>query len=391
MPLDPFGALSALVEATSTVSGPLSGKTFVVKENIDVEGRLSTNGHPLWAKTHAPARANAAAVERLLNSGARLLGKAQMDEMAYSLLGANPHYGTPVNPAAPDRHPGGSSSGSAVAAAAGLVDFALGTDTAGSCRAPAAFCGVFGFRASHGAIPMTGVLPLAPSFDVIGWFARDIDTMQAVGDVLLPPDADNRPVDSIVLLADGFDDLEAEVAAAIAPARVRLKHQRWREARLGEAFLAQALTHFRNLQAAEAWTSVGDWITAHKPTFGAGVAQRFDIARQVTPEQKQAAQNFRAVICERLDALLDQTGAIVLPTTPFRAPRLDDSEEQLDAKRYRMMRLFILASYAGLPQISLPLAAPGAPVGLSLMGRRGSDRSLLAFAKTLLKDKTAGR
>lgn len=391
MPLDPFGALSALVEATPTVTGPLSGKTFVVKENIDAEGRLSTNGHPLWAKTHAPARANAAAVERLLNSGARLLGKAQMDEMAYSLLGANPHYGTPVNPAAPDRHPGGSSSGSAVAAAAGLVDFALGTDTAGSCRAPAAFCGVFGFRASHGAIPMTGVLPLAPSFDVIGWFARDIDTMQAVGDVLLPPDADNRPVDSIVLLADGFDDLEAEVAAAIAPARVRLKHQRWREARLGEAFLAQALTHFRNLQAAEAWTSVGDWITAHKPTFGAGVAQRFDIARQVTPEQKQAAQNFRAVMCERLDALLDQTGAIVLPTTPFRAPPLDDSEEQLDAKRYRMMRLFILASYAGLPQISLPLAAPGAPVGLSLMGRRGSDRSLLAFAKTLLKDKTAGR
>jgi amidase len=391
MPLDPFGALSALIEATPTVTGPLSGKTFVVKENIDVEGRLSTNGHPLWAKTHAPARTNAAAVERLLNSGARLLGKAQMDEMAYSLLGANPHYGTPVNPAAPDRHPGGSSSGSAVAAAAGLVDFALGTDTAGSCRAPASFCGVFGFRASHGAVPMGGVIPLAPSFDVVGWFARDIDTMQAVGDILLPPDANNRPVDSVALLADGFDDLEAEVAAAIAPALARLKHQRWREARLGQAFLAQALTHFRNLQAAEAWTSVGDWITAHKPTFGAGVAQRFDIARQVTPEQKQAAQNFRAVMCERLDALLDQTGVIVLPTTPFRAPPLDDSEEQLDAKRYRMMRLFILASYAGLPQISLPLAAPGAPVGLSLMGRRGSDRSLLAFAKTLLKDKTAGR
>ena len=388
---DSYNALTPGFEPQPGGPGPLGEKTFVVKENIDVAGHVSTNGHPLWATTHAPARRNAVVVERLLTAGAQLIGKARMDEMAYSLLGANPHYGAPINPAAPERHPGGSSSGSAVATAAGLVDFAIGTDTAGSCRAPAAFCGVFGFRSSHGAIPMTGVVPLAPSFDVIGWFARDMETMQAVGDALLPPDADNRPVDSIVLLAEGFDDLEAEAAEAIAPALAQLKSAGSREARLGDAFLAEALAHFRNLQAAEAWTSVGDWITTEKPVFGAGVAQRFDIARQVTHEQKQAAQNFSKDIRARLAALLGETGVIVLPTTPFRAPRLDDSEDQLDAKRYQMMRLFILASYCGLPQISLPIRTNGAPFGLSLMGRRGSDRSLLAFAKDFLKDETAAR
>ena len=383
MSLDPFGALSARCDWPASATGPLDSKTFVVKENIDVAGHASTNGHPLWATTHAPALRNGRVVDLLLGAGGRLHGKAQMDEMAYSLLGANPHFGTPINPAAPGRHPGGSSSGSAVAVAAGLVDFAIGTDTAGSCRAPAAFCGIYGFRPSHGVISMDGVIPLAPSFDTIGWFARDIETMIAVGDVLLPPDADDAGIAAVALLADGFDGVEQGFDEAAAPMLTRLKKLHGREARLGEAFLSGALTHFRTLQAAEAWASVGDWIAANAPTFGAGVAQRFEIARKVTPEEKQAAQDFRREISARLDALLGARGAIVLPTTPFRAPGLDESEEQLDAKRYQMMRLFILASYCGLPQISLPLAAPDAPFGLSLMGRRGRDRELLAFAREL--------
>jgi amidase len=212
-----------------------------------------------------------------------------------------------------------------------------------------------------------------------------------VGETLLPPDADDASVKEATLLADGFDVAEPDFIDAAAPMLTRIKNGRWREARLGDAFLAETLTHFRNLQAAEAWTSVGDWITTEKPVFGAGVAQRFEIASQVTHEQKQAAQNFSKDIRVRLDALLDKNGVIVLPTTPFRAPRLDDSEDQLDVKRYQMMRLFILASYCGLPQISLPIRTSGAPFGLSLMGRRGSDRSLLAFAKEFLKNETAAR
>ncbi len=391
--IDPFNALTLQLDAPmrggASSDGSLCGKTFVVKENIDVVGHVSTNGHPLWAKTHAPARENAAVVDRLLGLGAQLVGKAQMDEMAYSLLGANPHYGTPTNPAAPDRHPGGSSSGSAVAAAAELVDFAIGTDTAGSCRAPAAFCGVLGFRSSHGAIAMNGVIPLAPSFDVIGWFARDIETMIAIGNALLPPDSDDVKINEAVLLADGFDEIDPDFGDAAAPILTQLKKSRWREAQIGGVFLAEALTHFRNLQAAEAWASAGDWITTHQPNFGEGVAQRFEVARKVTPQQKEAAQDFTHDIRRRLDVLLGENGVIVLPTTPFRAPRLDAPEDELDAKRYQMMRMFILASFCGLPQISLPLKTGGAPFGLSLMSQRGKDRQLLAFAKTLLNGESA--
>ncbi len=375
------GAISVVLNEGSDGAGPLAGASFVVKENIAVAGQVSTNGHPQWAATHAAEHANAAVVDRLLGAGARLVGKAHMDEMAYSLMGANPHYGAPINPAAPERHPGGSSSGSAVAVAAGLVNFALGTDTAGSCRAPAAFCGVFGFRSSHGAIAMDGVVPLAPSLDVIGWFARDLARMSAVGDALLPADADTRGVSEAALLSDAFSGVETYYAEAAAPAVDLLKADGWREARLDEDFFKTALAHFRNLQAHEAWASHGDWITAQHPTFGKGVEERFAIASKVTAEQKRAALTFREQARPRIEALFGETGFLVMPTTPFRAPLLADSEEQLDAKRYQMMRLFMIASFFGLPQISLPLPAKEAPVGLSFVGRPGTDRQLIALAQ----------
>ncbi|WP_036280453.1 amidase [Methylocystis sp. ATCC 49242] len=378
---DDLGALSVVLNIASEGSGPLTGATFAVKENIDVAGQVSTNGHPQWAATHAAAHANAPVVDRLLAAGARLVGKTHMDEMAYSLLGANPHFGTPINPAAQNRHPGGSSSGSAVAVAAGLVSFALGTDTAGSCRAPAAFCGIFGFRSSHGAIPIDGVIPLAPSLDVIGWFARDLDRMVDVGDVLLPADSDDGEFREAVLLSDAFHGVETEFAASAAPAIDQLKSAPWREGRLDDEFFKTALAHFRNLQAHEAWTSHGGWIAAHHPTFGKGVEERLAIASKVTLEQKRAAEAFGAEARKKVDAMLGDDGFIVSPTTPFRAPLLADSDEQLDAKRYQMMRLFLIASYFGLPQIALPLPSSDAPVGLSFIGRRGSDRKLLAFAR----------
>lgn len=376
-----LGAISLVLNEGADHPGPLAGATFVVKENIDVAGRVSTNGHPQWASTHAPARVNAAVVDRLLDAGARLVGKTHMDEMAYSLMGANPHFGAPINPAAPERHPGGSSSGSAVAVAAGLVNFAIGTDTAGSCRAPAAFCGIFGFRSSHGAAPMDGVVPLAPSLDVIGWFARDVARMIEVGDVLLPRDGDHGGFEEAVLLADAFSNVGASFAGAAAPAIDMLKTGRWREGRLDEDFFKTALAHFRNLQAHEAWASHGAWITSEHPHFGKGVEERFAFASAVTLDQKKAAEAFREETRGRIDALLGEQGFLVMPTAPFRSPLLNESEEQLDVRRYQMMRLFLIASYFSLPQISLPLPTTDAPVGLSFVGRRGSDRQLLALAQ----------
>lgn len=379
---DNLGALSVVLNESREAAGPLAGATFVVKENMDVAGQASTNGHPLWATTHEPAERNAPVIDRLLDAGARLVGKTYMDEMAYSLLGANSHFGTPINPAAQDRHPGGSSSGSAVAVAAGLVNFALGTDTAGSCRAPAAFCGVFGFRSSHGAIPLDGVIPLAPSFDVVGWFARDPDMMAAVGDVLLPADSSREDMSEAILLDSAFNGVEVEFASPAATAIDQLKTLiRWRSASLDEEFFKSALAHFRNMQAYEAWASHGAWISAHHPTFGKGVEERFAFAAKVTGEQLKAAQNYRAEAREKIEAIMGPHGVLVLPTTPFRAPLLSESDEQLDAKRYQMMRLFLIASYFGLPQISLPLPTSEAPVALSLIGPRGSDRRLIDLAR----------
>lgn len=379
---DDLGALSVVLNQSTESSGRLSGATFVVKENIDVTSQVSTNGHPQWAASHAAAEASAPVVDRLLAAGARLVGKTHMEEMAYSLLGANPHYGTPINPAAQDRHPGGSSSGSAVAVAAGLVNFALGTDTAGSCRAPAAFCGVYGIRSSHDAIAMTGVIPLAHSFDAIGWFARDLGVMASVGDALLPKDAVDGAIEEAVLLSDAFTGVETEFASRAASAIDGLKNfVPWREATLEEEFFKTALAHFRNMQAYEAWAAHGAWIVANRPTFGKGVEERFAYAAKVTIDQKKAAETFRDEARKRIDAIMGSQGFIVTPTTPFRAPLLTESEDALDAKRYQMMRLFLIASYFGLPQISLPLPTTEAPVALSFIGRRGSDRALIAFAQ----------
>ena len=340
-----------------------------------------------FAATRAPAALDAPAVDRLLDAGARLVGKTQMDEMAYSLLGANAHYGTPVNPAAPNRHPGGSSSGSAVAVAAGLSDFALGTDTAGSCRAPAAFCGIFGFRPSHGAVSSNGVVPLAETLDTIGWFARDLATIQTVGDVLLPRDLRPGPFVGAAVLKEAFDNSDAELRDAARPALAALPVAfALRETTLGEEFWWTALRHFRNLQAYEAWRAHGEWIAAARPSFGVGVAQRFEYAAKVTEDAKREADAFRRDQRKRIDDLLQAQSLLVVPTTPFAAPLLTESAAELDDKRYRMVRTFLLASFFGLPQISLPLARPeGAPpLALSFIGPRWSDRKLLETARAFV-------
>lgn len=147
---------------------PLHGLTFAVKDIFDMSGHVTGFGNPDWARTHAPAAGTSPVVLATLAAGATSVGKTVMDEMAYSINGENAHYGTPTNPCAPDRVPGGSSSGSAVAVAANLVDFSLGTDTGGSVRVPAAYCGIFGLRPSHGLVSTENVIPMAQMFDTVG-------------------------------------------------------------------------------------------------------------------------------------------------------------------------------------------------------------------------------
>lgn len=375
---DAFNALVKSLDLPGKLGGPLDGATFVAKDNIEIIGEVCANGSPDFASGRAVASAHAPAVERLLASGATLVGKTHMDEMAYSLLGDNPRYSPIVNPASPGRLPGGSSSGSAVAVASGLCDVALGTDTAGSCRAPASFCGIFGFRPSHGSVSLAGVVPLAPSFDTIGWFARDADRLIAVAQALTAEDLAPASLEDAAVAQDFLEGADEEVARAFAGARRRLGVERT-IASLG-GLITDALPHFRNFQAFEAHQSHGNWIETHAPRFSDGVAARFAYAASVTARQKQAADAFR-VAARRLveDAFAGRV--ILCPTTPFAAPRRDESPQSLDEKRYRMFRLFLIASFFGLPQVSIPLPVEGPPIGLSLIGPRWSDRALLRVAR----------
>ena len=184
---DPLGALvpHGHVEIAGRTAGPLAGVSFAVKDIFDVAGTVTGCGNPDWLAGHGAAERHAPAVQMLLDAGGRLVGKTVTEELAFSAVGINPHYGTPRNSAAPGRVPGGSSSGSAAAVGGGLVALALGSDTGGSVRVPASYNGIYGMRPSHGRISLAGVMPLAPSFDTVGWFARDPQLLATAGRVLL--------------------------------------------------------------------------------------------------------------------------------------------------------------------------------------------------------------
>jgi amidase len=361
----------------------LKGCTFAVKDNYDIAGEITGYGNPDWARTHAPAASHAFAVRRLLDQGASLLGKTHTDELAYSLMGVNAHYGVPVNTADPTRVPGGSSSGSAAATAAGLVDIGLGSDTGGSIRVPASFCGLYGMRPTHGRISMEGLLPLAPSFDTVGWFARDPAALSDVaaafglmeqdspapGSLLLPTDAwalaDPR---AAALLGEGLHKLEAVYGRAIAM-------------RLSPSPLADWGDIFRICQAAEIWETLGPWILRNNPRFGPGIRERFDFARQIGKAQWDQASRLRAGVAIHLRELLGNGGVIVMPTVPAPAPKLDASADQLEQFRHRALALLCPAGLAGLPQVTIPVGTvDGGPVGLSLLGGPDSDGLLLAMA-----------
>jgi amidase len=364
----------------------LAGLDWALKDLFDVAGEITGYGNPDWQRTHGPAAATAPVVVALLAAGGRLVGRTKTVELAYGLTGENQWYGTPRNPRAPDRFPGGSSCGSAAAVAAGLVDFALGSDTGGSVRIPASYCGLYGMRPTHGAISPAGVCPLAPSFDTAGWFTRHADLLERVGDVVLPGGGGGAAGTSLLALEDAWAAAEPEVAAALAPSLARLEAAVGPLPRLilvpeGLGTLYEA---FRVLQGHEAWASLGGWIEATGPQFGPGVAERFAAARAIPEAAVAPAASVRRRLQTRLRPLLVGGTVLVFPTSPCPAPKLTaDSDTQLRV-RVATLGVTALAGLAGLPEITLPAAAVGgAPVGLSLLGGVGSDRDLLALAKRL--------
>ncbi|POF33608.1 amidase [Roseibium marinum] len=366
--------------------GPLEGLTFAAKENYQFEGRIASNGNPVWKATHDPAERTARCLRTVLEAGASLVGFTHMDELAYSVIGANAHTGTPVNSAAPDRVPGGSSSGSASAVAAGLVDFTLGSDTGGSVRVPASFCGLYGLRTSHGRIDSQGLLPLAASYDVPGWFARKLEVMVRVSGVYGIPAESGRLPGRLWMPETVWAGVAAPVVESLRPALAKL------EARLGpadttplpEPVLEDWFETFRVHQAAEVWQAVGDWVSSVSAEFGPGVGQRLKTASATTEESFTAAVRRRSAIRRSMDAMMTEDTVLVLPSAPGAAPLLTASQQDLEAYRHATMCLTCIAGLNGYPELSVPGArVEGAPVGLSLVGARMRDEDLLVLAEVL--------
>ncbi len=368
-------------------TGPLAGLSFGVKDLFHVRGYPTSGGQPLLLALLGVQDRTASTVQRLLDAGARFAGKTVTDELAFSMNGQNAHFGSPLNGAVPERITGGSSSGSASAVSHRLCDFALGSDTGGSVRAPASHCGLVGLRPTHGRISLQGALDLAPSFDSCGWFTRDVPTFARVADVLLSPDADPLPETVRLLLPTDLWSQATPVAAkALLPVRRRVEQVlgKTRSVNVVLDDIDAMYWHFRHIQGHEAWQVDGGFIRRFCPPLGPGVAQRFAWSAEVSDAQAAESRSFRDRFRAHLAALLGRDGVLVLPTMPDIAPLVSAPESGLEDYRNRAIRLLCVAGLSGFPQLSLPLGQrAGAPLGLSLLGPAGSDRSLVQLAERL--------
>ncbi len=364
-------------------TGPLAGLSLAVKDVFHIKGHRTGAGNPDWLRTHPAAETTAPAVQRLLDTGAHTVGKTHTDELAYSLNGENVHYGTPVNPNAAGRIPGGSSSGSAAAVAGGLVDFAIGTDCGGSVRLPASYCGIFGFRPTHGCIPLDGIVPLASSFDTVGWFARDASLLEKVGRVFLDDQSDARPPRQLLLASDAFTLAGDAVTTALQPAvnKISTAIGPARPVTVSSEGLSEWIQLFRVLQGAEIWANHGAWIRAVQPAFGPDIHKRFEWTATIQQAEVDTAKEKREQIAARMDAFLGEDSVLCLPTAPGIAPLRNTPSDELEVFRSQALSLLCIAGLARLPQVNLPFGTlDGCPIGLSLIGPRGADMLLLKIA-----------
>jgi amidase len=372
-------------------NGALTGLTFAVKDNIDVAGITTGCGNPTWLQTHPAASSHAVCVEQLLWEGGLCLGKTITDELAYDLTGENHFYGTPMNTRAPERVPGGSSAGSAAAVAGGYVDFALGTDTVGSCRVPAANCGLFGYRPSHDAVSMAGVARLSPSFDTVGVIAARADALSRAGGVLLSAAVPTAPaLKRFLLIKEAFEIVDEDVRtvlqepvrqiASILGLKVEELSLRRLDRQPTEGWLEDWLAIYKTISLVEIWSTFGPWIEEHNPSFGPRIAKNFEYAKQQDRKKLTAAMRFRETLYKRSIELLDDGDLLCMPTVPSPAPR----KGSVGADRYRneylqrTVSLCSIASLCRMPQVTIPVASVDkVPIGLSLLARHDNDMAVL--------------
>ena len=366
--------------------GILARTQFAVKDIMHVEGYPTSGGNPTWAAHFGQeSHITASIVQKVMDAGAECVGKTVADELAFNHIGENAHYGTPINPKAPSRFCGGSSCGSAAAVAGALVDFAFGTDTGCSIRGPASFCGIWGIRPTHARVASDGIMPLAPSYDTVGWFARTAEMMERVGSVLLG--ADNIALEEkpkIIMPKDILTQMNKRFADQFMHF-VKKFEESFSSVEEGNLmgdydFAADWFDCFRITQAAEAWETHQDWMIEHQPDLGEGVYERFEMASELEEEDILKAQSQRQELAAHMHTLLENGTIILMPSTMTPAfARSMDSETRLKT-RLPHVGLMAFAGIAATPQISMPLMEiDGAPFGISLIGPKGCDVALLAL------------
>jgi amidase len=390
IPVDPIGAFvphTITEPIMGAADGPLAGRNFAVKDLYHIAGRKLSNGSPDYYDWVEPKTATSVAVQQLLDAGAHIVGITVCDEFFYSLSGDNAHYGAPQNLRAPGRMPGGSSSGSAAALTAEMCDFTLGSDTGGSVRIPASFCGLYGLRPTHGRVDLSNAHPMAPSFDTAGWFANDAMLFRDIGPVLLDGAGVPGNVSRILVLDDTFARAAPEVRAALeavlaAAADVLPASEHADVAEDGS--LDDWWDAFRVLQAGEVRETNVPWATEHNANLGPGIRERFAMAAAITDAEIAAANQVRDRVRARLSELATPGTVLCLPTAPVIAPLLDASAEDLEFFRSNTMALTCISGHSGLPQVTVPAAeVEGCPAGLSFIGWAGGDEALLDLAVAL--------
>jgi amidase len=357
---------------------PGDGPRLAVKDLIDVRGVPTTAGCKAVADTARPATADAACLAGARAADAAIVGKTNLFELAFGACGTNEWYGTPVNPLDPRLLPGGSSSGSAVAVGEGSADYGYGTDTGGSVRIPAAFCGLAGLKTTYGRISTDGVYPLSPSLDTVGPIARDIAGLAAAMALLEPGFAVGpHPVSRLGRLRPPSDEADPRIDAAIDAvlARAGIK--------VVEVDLPEwpvALLHTYVICGAEAAHVNAELLAdpASKEKLGAEVRGRLEQGSAVSPDQIRQARAYQASWQSEWTALLSSVDAVVLPTVGFFPAPLAEAEQ------HRHTQLTAPVNLAGLPALALPVpTAHSLPASLQLVGPAGSEEALLAVGAML--------
>jgi len=370
--------------------GPLDGAILTIKDLFDVAGEPTRAGSKILADA-PPAAADAPIVRRLRRAGAVIVAKTNMTEFAFSGIGLNPHFGTPGNPADRARVPGGSSSGAAVAAADEMCEIAIGTDTGGSTRIPAAFCGVVGFKPSRQRIPTAGAVALSYTLDSVGPLARSVGTCAAADAVMAGEEF--LPVEPAALaglrlgIPEGLplQDLDETVVKGFAAATALIERAgaRLSDEKLVEIDGMRRIGAKGGLAPAEAYAVHGERLASRGAECDPNVRARIERGRELSASDYVTMVRERALLVRAIDARLEGLDALVMPTTAIVAPKMSEvsTPETFTARNVLVLRNTAMINFFDLTAISLPLPREGRlPVGLMLVARNGHDHRLFSLA-----------